>query len=148
MLRQILVGGSVSVCNIAIHACVMAAVIWAARTAGAITTSRQTLRLIAVMIATVSFLMAAHFAEVLVWSLAYAIVGAAPKGTDLAYFAFVNYTTLGYGDVTPVERWHLLGPMTAMNGVLLFGWSTAVIFQVLRKTMANLTSEGGQRESE
>jgi len=25
--------------------------------------------------------------------------------------------------VTPVERWHLLGPMTAMNGVLLFGWS-------------------------
>jgi hypothetical protein len=25
--------------------------------------------------------------------------------------------------------------MTAMNGVLLFGWSTAVIFQVLRRTM-------------
>jgi hypothetical protein len=31
-----------------------------------------------------------------------------------------------------VER--LLGPMTAMNGVLLFGWSTAVIFEVLRRT--------------
>jgi hypothetical protein len=45
------------------------------------------------------------------------------------------YTTLGYGDVTPVERWRLLGPMTAMNGVLLFGWSTAVIFEVLRKAM-------------
>jgi len=30
-------------------------------------------------------------------------VGAAPKGTDLIYFAFVNYTTLGYGDVTLVE---------------------------------------------
>ncbi len=69
------------------------------------------------------------------WSVAYAIVGAAPDGNDLLYFAFVNYTTLGYGDVTPVERWHLLGPMTAMNGVLLFGWSTAVIFEVLRKTM-------------
>jgi hypothetical protein len=26
--------------------------------------------------------------------------------------------------------------MTAMNGVLMFGWSTAVIFEVLRKTMA------------
>ena len=64
-----------------------------------------------------------------------AIVNAAPAGTDLIYFAFVNYTTLGYGDVTPVERWHLLGPMTAMNGVLLFGWSTAVIFQVLRMTV-------------
>ena len=51
------------------------------------------------------------------------------------YFAFVNYTTLGYGDVVPVERWRLLGPMTAMNGVLLFGWSTAVIFEVLRQAM-------------
>jgi hypothetical protein len=25
--------------------------------------------------------------------------------------------------------------MTAMNGVLLFGWSTAVIFEVLRRTV-------------
>jgi Ion channel len=135
MLRQILVGVAVSVCNIAIHACLMAAVIWAARIAAAIRTSRQSLRLITVMIVTVSLLMVAHFVEVLVWSLAYAIVGAAPKGTDLIYFAFVNYTTLGYGDVTPIERWHLLGPMTAMNGVLLFGWSTAVIFEVLRRAL-------------
>jgi hypothetical protein len=146
MFRQILLGAAVSVCNIAIHAFLMAAVIWAARIAGAITTSRQSLRLIAVMITTVSFLMAAHFAEVLVWSLAYAIVGAAPKGTDLIYFAFVNYTTLGYGDVTPVERWHLLGPMTAMNGVLLFGWSTAVIFEVLRRALVIIRSEEGHRE--
>jgi hypothetical protein len=34
-----------------------------------------------------------------------------------------------------VERWQLLGPMTAMNGVLLFGWSTAVMFEVLRRAM-------------
>jgi hypothetical protein len=33
-----------------------------------------------------------------------------------------------------------LGPMTAMNGVLLFGWSTAVIFEVLRKTISLQTS--------
>ena len=144
MLRQILVGFAVSVCNIAIHAFLMAAVIWAARIAAAIITSRQSFRLITVMIVTVSFLMAAHFAEVLVWSLAYAIVGAAPKGTDLIYFAFVNYTTLGYGDVIPMERWHLLGPMTAMNGVLLFGWSTAVIYAILQKTL--ITSRAGERQ--
>lgn len=47
----------------------------------------------------------------------------------------MNYMTLGYGDVTPVARWRLLGPVTAMNGVLLFGWSTAVIFEVLRRTV-------------
>ena len=88
------------------------------------------------MVATVSVLMAAHTSEVLVWSLAYGLVDAAPAATNLLYFAFVNYTTLGYGDVVPVERWRLMGPMTAMNRVLLFGWSTAVIFEVLRKAMA------------
>ena len=51
-------------------------------------------------------------------------------------FAFVNYTTLGYGDIIPVARWRLLGPLTAMNGVLLFGWSTAVIYHVLRASLA------------
>jgi hypothetical protein len=143
MLRQFFVGTVVSVCNIAIHAMVMAAVIRVLHIANERATSRQSLRLIAVMIATVSVFMAAHLAEVLVWSLAYAIISVAPPGTDLIYFAFVNYTTLGYGDVTPVERWRLLGPMTAMNGVLLFGWSTAVIFEVLRRTVTTLRSEEG-----
>jgi len=135
MLRDILVGVSVSLSNIAIHALSMTVVIWGARVAAAARTSHPALRLILVMSATVSFLMAAHFAEVLVWALAYAIVGAAPEGADLVYFAFVNYATLGYGDVTPVKEWLLLGPMTAMNGVLLFGWSTAVIFEVLRRAL-------------
>jgi hypothetical protein len=80
-------------------------------------------------------LMIGHASEVLVWALAYAIVNAAPSGADLAYFAFVNYATLGYGDITPVEPWRLLGPITAMNGMLLFGWSTAVIFEVLRRAL-------------
>ncbi len=141
MLRQILVGAAISFCNIAIHAFLMAAVMWAARTAVTITTSRQSVRLIAVMIATVAFLMAAHVAEILVWAWAYAIVGVGPEGANLIYFAFVNYTTLGYGDVTPTARWLLLGPMTAMNGVLLFGWSTAVIFEVLRRVMTSIRSE-------
>jgi len=104
-------------------------------------TSRQSPRLIAVMIATVLVLMIAHFGEVLVWTLSYAIVGAAPESADLVYFAFVNYTTLGYGDITPLERWRLLGPMTAMNGVLLFGWSTAVIFEVLQKVVESGNAE-------
>jgi len=99
------------------------------------TTNHPSLLLIVTMIATVSVLMAAHVLEVFVWSLAYSIVDAAPTGANLVYFAFVNYATLGYGDVTPVEGWRLLGPLTAMNGALLFGWSTAVIFEVLNKTM-------------
>jgi hypothetical protein len=35
--------------------------------------------------------------------------------------------------------------MTAMNGVLLFGWSTAVIFEVLRRALQRGRGEPGQR---
>jgi hypothetical protein len=136
MLGQFLVGGIVSACNITIHALVMTAIV---RVAQAVATRKNTLHpsllLVCIMIATVLVLMAAHASEVIVWSLAYLIVEAAPSGSNLVYFAFVNYTTLGYGDVIPTKDWQLLGPITAMNGVLLFGWSTAVIFEVLRRTL-------------
>jgi hypothetical protein len=135
MLIQLLVGGIVSICNITIHALVMAVVVRVARASGTKKRSHPSLRLIITMIAALSVLMAAHILEVFVWALAYLIVDAAPVGTNLVYFAFVNYATLGYGDVIPVEGWRLLGPLTAMNGALMFGWSTAVIFDVLNKTM-------------
>ena len=135
MLRQFLVGAAVSICNIAIHALVMAAVVRVAQAMHRKPIFRPSLLLTGVMSGTVSVLMAAHALEVIVWSLAYSIVEAAPPGANLVYFAFVNYTTLGYGDVVPAKEWQLLGPITAMNGVLLFGWSTAVMFEVLRRVM-------------
>jgi hypothetical protein len=131
MLRQLLFGGAVSLTNIAIQALAMVMVISAAR-AAASRQWRPWLRLVGVMIAVVSVLMIAHTCEVVIWSLAYALVDAAPAGADWMYFAFVNFATLGYGDIVPVPDWRLLGPMTAMNGALLFGWSTAVMFEVLR----------------
>jgi hypothetical protein len=146
MLRQFLVGGGVSVINIAIHSLIMAVVVRIAQLASAKNRAHPALFLAAVMIPIVSLLMATHAAEVVVWTSAYTILGAAPAGADLAYFAFVNYTTLGYGDIVPVENWRLLGPITAMNGVLLFGWSTAVIFEVLRRTMKRGATRTGTAE--
>ena len=136
MLRQLLFGGTISLINIAVHALAMTIVIRVAQSAGAANKSQSSFFLIAVMIPTVSVLMLAHALEVIVWSLAYLIVDAAPAAANLVYFAFVNYTTLGYGDIVPVKEWQLLGPMAAMNGIILFGWSTAVLFEVLRRALA------------
>jgi Ion channel len=132
MLRQILLGGGVSVVNIAIHAVTMVAIIQGGRKVVAYGQAWPIARVVNAMVGTIVILMLAHVAEVVVWSLAYAVADVAPQGTDLLYFAFVNYTTLGYGDVVPAERWRLIGPITALNGVLMIGWSTAVIFEVLR----------------
>jgi hypothetical protein len=142
MMLEFLLGFVVSVVNIMIHALVTVGAVGIARFAGLRHTERPRLHLMAVMVATVVALMVAHTLEVFVWAVAYMIVGAAPAGSDLLYFAFVNYTTLGYGDITPVQTWRLSGAMTAMNGILMFGWSTAVLFEVLRKTLEHLASIG------
>jgi Ion channel len=131
MFRQLLVGGVVSLGNIAVHAIVMTLVVTVVRRVGSWERRNASLWLASVMVATVGVLLMAHVAEVIVWSVTYLILDAAPSEADVLYFAFVNYTTLGYGDIVPVERWRLIGPITAMNGILLFGWSTAVIFEVL-----------------
>ena len=142
MALQFLVGFVVSVINIMIHALVTVGAVGIARSAGLRHRERPRLHLIAVMVGTAAALMVAHTLEVLVWALTYALVGAAPADSDLLYFAFVNYTTLGYGDITPVQAWRLTGPMTAMNGILMFGWSTAVLFEVLRKTLERFAAIG------
>jgi len=143
MAIQFLLGTLISVINIMIHALVTLAALDIARTAALRHTVRPRSHLMAVMVTTAVILMVAHTVEVLVWALAYAIVGAAPEGSELLYFTFVNYTTLGYGDITPVEAWRLAGPMTAMNGILMFGWSTALLFEVLRKTIEHLAAIAG-----
>src|SRR6195256_279238 len=144
MAAQFLVGSIVTVINIMIHALVTVGAVGIARWAGLRHTEQPRLHLMAVMVAVAAALMVAHTLEVLVWALAYAIVGAAPEGSDLLYFAFVNYTTLGYGDITPMPAWRLTGPMTAMNGILMFGWSTALLFEVLRKTLEHLALTGAR----
>jgi hypothetical protein len=146
MLIQLLVGSAVSAINTMLHATVTMIAIRIARTAARRSSSRPLLYLAGVMIATSLVLMAAHTLEVFVWSVTYAIVNAAPDDANLVYFAFVNYTTLGYGDVTPLAKWRLLGPITAMNGVLMFGWSTALIFEVLIKAIGQYTSAPDRSE--
>jgi Ion channel len=130
---QLFIGLLASLANIGVHALIMAALSWAAHRTSAVTQAAGArLRLVLVMMSTVSVLMGAHLVEIAIWAATYALVGAVPERVDALYFAFVNYTTLGYGDIVPIPRWRILGPMAAMNGVLLFGWSTAVIYDVLR----------------
>ncbi|SEH92855.1 Ion channel [Methylobacterium sp. 275MFSha3.1] len=135
MLTQLAIGALGSVCSITIHAFMMTIILKVVRVHGAIR-GYSSVTLWRIMSSAVCVIMAAHTVEVAIWAAIYKVIRIAPAGSDFLYFAFVNYTTLGYGDIVPAERWRLLGPVAAMNGILLFGWSTAVIFEILRRTLA------------
>lgn len=85
------------------------------------------------MVVTGSLLTLTHLAQVGIWAMAYEALHAVKNADDAYYLAFVNFTTLGYGDILPTYDWRLLGPVTAANGMLMFGWSTAVLFSVLTR---------------
>jgi hypothetical protein len=79
----------------------------------------------------------AHLAEIALWGAVYLACGLVPSFEDAFYLSAENYTALGYGDVVLSGRWRLLGPLEAVNGLLLFGLSTAAMFAVMSRLIAN-----------
>jgi len=143
MLDQVVVGSGASLVNLVVHAILVGAIAATLRDLADTDTSfpgfvQYTL----VIVATGTLLVIGHFGECVIWAYTYKWVGAVPENTDLIYFAFGNYTTLGYGDVVPVPEWHLLGPMTALNGVMLIGWSTALVYDMLHRSVRTPKQQG------
>ena len=77
-----------------------------------------------------------HLVQIALWALALLLCGATATFENAFYGSAQNYTALGYGDFVLPERWRLLGPLEAINGLLLFGLSTAVMFGVMSRLIA------------
>lgn len=71
--------------------------------------------------------------EVLAWAVSYRLLGVFPELEPAMYFSMVTYTTLGYGDVVLNEQWRLLASFQAANGIIIFGWTTAVVLAVVQR---------------
>ena len=70
--------------------------------------------------------------EVLVWAVTYLILNAIEGFEQALYFSMVTFTTLGYGDVVLEEQWRLLASFEAANGIIMFGWTTAIVIHVVQ----------------
>ena len=96
------------------------------------------------LIGTVIVLLVLHTLQIVVWAYAYlAIVPAGELGSfeEAVYFSFVTFTTLGYGDITLSEGWRLLSGIQALNGIMLVGWSTAMLFAVVQKSWQGMAQK-------
>jgi len=72
-------------------------------------------------------------AEVLIWACAYLALDAIEGLEQAVYFSMVTFTTLGYGDVLLDGRWRLLASFEAANGIIMFGWTTAIVIAAVQK---------------
>jgi hypothetical protein len=76
-----------------------------------------------------------HLIQIALWALALLMCGSISTFENAFYCSAQNYTALGYGEMLS-ERWRLLGPLESINGLLLFGLSTAVMFAVMSRLFA------------
>ena len=71
--------------------------------------------------------------EVSIWAAAYLVLNAVQGFDQAFYFSMVTFTTVGYGDIVLDERWRILASFEAANGIVMFGWSTAIIIQTVQR---------------
>lgn len=73
------------------------------------------------------------FLDAVVWAYAYVAIGAIPDLEPALYFSMVTFTTLGYGDLTLDPSWRLLASFEAGNGIIIFGWTTALVVAYVQR---------------
>jgi hypothetical protein len=76
-----------------------------------------------------------HGAEIWLYALVYWKAGVI-QGLDQALYVSIGaYSTLGEAGPVLPQGWRIVGALEAINGMLLIGWSTAFLFQILRHIM-------------
>jgi hypothetical protein len=70
-----------------------------------------------------------HLIDVLIWASFFSLSRCFNTFGRPFYVALANYTTVGCSVNFP-QKWRLLGPMSAGTGMLMFGWSAAILVVV------------------
>ncbi len=85
---------------------------------------------------TAGVLLLLHIVEVTIWAVVYRLLIPGEEFINFEealYFSTVSFTALGFGDVVIEGSWRLLSAIQAMTGLLVFGWSTALLFAVVQR---------------
>ncbi len=76
---------------------------------------------------------ALHGLEATAWALLYVEVGAMSDLSTSMLYSLSAITSYGHSEVFLEQRWKLLGAIEAMNGLILFGLTTAFLFAAIEE---------------
>jgi hypothetical protein len=94
---------------------------------------RSSMVLALLMVVSVLMLTVLHAVEAGAWAGAYVALGARPDAASAMLYSLSAMTSYGHADVFLAKHWQLMGAIEALNGMMLFGLSTAFLFAVLRE---------------
>ena len=83
----------------------------------------------------VLILLAGYILQVMIWALVYHYYwGEFVSFASAVYFSLASFTTLGANDLALPPHHRLVGALEAAAGMLMFGWSTALLVAVVQRT--------------
>ena len=94
---------------------------------------RFTAMFAAAMSLTILLATALHTIEAALWAAAYRFLGALPDTKAAMLYSLSAVTTYGHASALLPEHWRLLGALEALNGILLFGLTTAFLFALIQE---------------
>jgi hypothetical protein len=74
-----------------------------------------------------------HAGEAAIWAAMYWILGGLPDGKSALLYSLGAMTTYGHQPLYLADHWHLMGALEALNGMILFGLTTAFLFSMIRE---------------
>jgi hypothetical protein len=86
-------------------------------------------------------MMVGTMVQVILWGGLFLWLGEFEHVYDAVYHSAVNFSSLGYGDIVMSRERRILGPLEAVNGVLMLGMSAATLTAILQQ-MVHLLREG------
>jgi len=85
-----------------------------------------------------------HGIEATIWGTAYRLLGALPDAKSAMLYSLSAMTSYGHANLFLEAQWQLMGALEALNGILLFGLTTAFLFAMIQKVWP-LGSRGRHR---
>ena len=140
MLKIVVIGSLMMAITTAIHASFMTAMMRLLENRTRNQKDRAPLTRLYVVVESILMIFVATLLEASAWAVAYLTLGAISGMEPALYFSVVTFTTVGYGDVVLTPEWRLLGSFEAVNGIIMFGWSTALVMAVVQRVYTSTMS--------
>ena len=74
-----------------------------------------------------------HGIEGMIWAAAYLLLGALPDYSSAILYSLNAMTSYGHENLVLEKHWQLMGALEALNGMLLFGLTTAFLFGIIQR---------------
>jgi hypothetical protein len=88
-----------------------------------------------------------HGLEAGIWAAAYRLLGALPDNRSAMLYSVGAMTTYGHANIFLENRWQMMGALEALDGMLLFGLTTAFLFAMIQRVWP-LGSRQHRRETQ